>query len=110
MGAPGGDPGRPDRGGQEGCSVRPVRPGDRGDRKDAGEEKDGTRTYIWSHADGCQGRMVESFQTDPDVKVFVAQIQTAGLGITLHAADTAIFYSLDYSFANYDQCRANPTG
>jgi len=54
----------------------------------------------------ARGEMVESFQTNPDVKVFVAQIQTAGLGITLHAADTAIFYSLDYSFANYDQCRA----
>ena len=54
----------------------------------------------------ARGEMVESFQTNPDVKVFVAQVQTAGLGITLHAADTAIFYSLDYSFANYDQCRA----
>ena len=54
----------------------------------------------------ARGEMVESFQTDPAVKVFVAQVQTAGLGITLHAADTAIFYSLDYSFANYDQCRA----
>lgn len=54
----------------------------------------------------ARGDMVEAFQTDPDVKIFVAQIQTAGLGITLHAADTAIFYSLDYSFANYDQCRA----
>jgi SNF2 family DNA or RNA helicase len=54
----------------------------------------------------ARGEMVESFQTDPAVKVFVAQIQTAGLGITLHAADTAIFYSLDYSYANYDQCRA----
>lgn len=54
----------------------------------------------------ARGEMVESFQTDPTVKVFVAQVQTAGLGITLHAANTAIFYSLDYSFANYDQCRA----
>lgn len=54
----------------------------------------------------ARGNMVEAFQTNPEVKVFVAQIQTAGLGITLHAADTAIFYSLDYSFANYDQCRA----
>lgn len=54
----------------------------------------------------ARGDMVDAFQTDPEVKVFVAQIQTAGLGITLHAADTAIFYSLDYSFANYDQCRA----
>lgn len=53
-----------------------------------------------------RGDQVDQFQNDPEVRVFVAQIQTAGLGITLHAADTAIFYSLDYSFANYDQCRA----
>lgn len=53
-----------------------------------------------------RGEEVKRFQTDPECKVFIAQIQTAGLGITLTAADTAIFYSLDYSFANYDQCRA----
>jgi len=53
-----------------------------------------------------RGVAVEQFQTQPEIKVFVAQIQCAGLGITLTAADTAIFYSLDYSFANYDQCRA----
>jgi SNF2 family DNA or RNA helicase len=53
-----------------------------------------------------RGEEVSRFQTDPKCKVFIAQIQTAGLGITLHAADTAIFYSLDFSFANYDQCRA----
>ncbi len=38
--------------------------------------------------------------------MFIAQIQTAGLGITLHAADTAIFYSVDFSYANYEQARA----
>lgn len=53
-----------------------------------------------------RGEAVRRFQEDPECKVFLAQIQTAGLGITLTAADTAIFYSLDYSFANYDQCRA----
>lgn len=53
-----------------------------------------------------RGLMVEKFQTDPECRVFIAQIQTAGLGITLHAADTAIFYSLDYNYANYDQCKA----
>ena len=40
------------------------------------------------------------------MRVFVAQIQTAGLGITLTAADTAIFYSYDYSYANYEQAKA----
>ena len=53
-----------------------------------------------------RGKIVEDFQTDPNVKVFVAQIQTAGLGITLTAADTAIFYSTDYSYAAYEQARA----
>lgn len=48
---------------------------------------------------------VSAFQTDPDVRVFVAQTRTAGLGITLHAADTAIFYSLDYSYVDYQQAR-----
>src|SRR5690606_9260629 len=53
-----------------------------------------------------RGQSVDRFQHDDDCRVFVAQIQTAGLGITLTAADTAIFYSLDYSYANYEQCRA----
>jgi len=48
---------------------------------------------------------VNDFQTDPNVRVFVAQTRTAGLGITLHAADTAIFYSLDYSYVDYQQAR-----
>lgn len=53
-----------------------------------------------------RGKIVEDFQTNPDTKVFVAQIQTAGLGITLHAASTAVFYSYDYNYANYDQALA----
>lgn len=53
-----------------------------------------------------RGKIVEVFQTNPDTKVFVAQIQTAGLGITLHAASTAVFYSYDYNYANYAQALA----
>ncbi len=53
-----------------------------------------------------RGEVVREFQEEPECKVFVAQIQTAGLGITLHAASVAIFYSLDYSYANLDQARA----
>lgn len=53
-----------------------------------------------------RGKIVEDFQTSPDTKVFVAQIQTAGLGITLHAASTAVFYSYDYNYANYAQALA----
>lgn len=53
-----------------------------------------------------RGELVERFQKDPNMKVFVAQIQTAGLGITLTAADTAIFYSMDFSLANHEQAKA----
>lgn len=53
-----------------------------------------------------RGPAVEVFQKDPAVRIFVAQIQTAGLGITLTAADTAIFFSYDFSYANYEQAKA----
>lgn len=50
-----------------------------------------------------RGKAVEDFQTDSTVRAFVAQLQTAGLGITLTAADTAIYYSYSYSYADYEQ-------
>lgn len=53
-----------------------------------------------------RGEIVNDFQKNPETKVFVAQIATAGLGITLHAASTAVFYSMDFSFANYAQATA----
>jgi SNF2 family DNA or RNA helicase len=53
----------------------------------------------------ARGDLVKRFQTDPDCRIFCAQTRAAGLGITLTAADIAIFYSLDYSFADYDQAR-----
>ncbi|MCE5189116.1 MAG: DEAD/DEAH box helicase [Eubacteriales bacterium] len=49
---------------------------------------------------------VRRFQTDPEVTVFVGQIATAGLGITLTAADKMVFYSLDYSMSNFEQTKA----
>jgi len=49
---------------------------------------------------------VSKFQTDPNVQVFVGQIATAGLGITLTAASTLVFYSTDYSMSNHEQARA----
>ncbi|KGP76671.1 helicase SNF2 [Desulfosporosinus sp. Tol-M] len=49
---------------------------------------------------------VARFQNDPDVQVFVGQIATAGLGITLTAASTMVFYSLDYNMANFEQAKA----
>ena len=49
---------------------------------------------------------VSRFQNDPECHVFVGQIAAAGLGITLTAASTMCFYSLDYSMANFDQAKA----
>ena len=49
---------------------------------------------------------VEWFQKDADTTVFIGQIATAGLGITLTAADTMVFYSLDYSMSNFEQAKA----
>ena len=49
---------------------------------------------------------VRRFQTDPDVIVFVGQIATAGLGITLTSADKMVLYSLDYSMSNFEQTKA----
>ncbi len=49
---------------------------------------------------------VSQFQNDPNVHVFVGQIATAGLGITLTAASTMVFYSLDYSMSNFEQTKA----
>ena len=49
---------------------------------------------------------VRRFQADPNTTVFIGQIATAGLGITLTAADTMVFYSLDYSMSNFEQTKA----
>ncbi len=46
------------------------------------------------------------FQEDPETRVFVGQLQTTGMGLTLTAASVAVFFSLDFSYANYDQSRA----
>lgn len=69
------------------------------------EEREIKYAYITGEVKN-RGEMVDTFQTDPKCMVFVAQIQTAGLGITLHAASTAVFYSLDFNLANYLQAKA----
>lgn len=49
---------------------------------------------------------VRRFQEDADCTVFLGQIAAAGLGITLTAAGTMVFYSLDYSMSDFDQAKA----
>ncbi|GHV49239.1 hypothetical protein FACS189499_10190 [Clostridia bacterium] len=49
---------------------------------------------------------MRSFQPNSNVTVFIGQISTAGLGITLTAASTLVFYSTNYSMSDYEQTRA----
>ena len=49
---------------------------------------------------------INRFQNDPDCRVFVGQISAAGLGITLTAASTMVFYSLSYSMSDFEQAKA----
>jgi len=50
-----------------------------------------------------RGGIVQQFQTDPDTMVFIGQIDTAGTGITLTAADTCVYYSVNFNYAAYEQ-------
>ncbi len=53
-----------------------------------------------------RGNIVEDFQTNPETLVFLAQIDTAGLGITLTAANTCVYYSVNFNYAAYSQSLA----
>ena len=49
---------------------------------------------------------VYEFQNNPNIKVFVGNLQAASLGLTLTAATKCIFYSETYDWAAADQARA----
>ena len=53
-----------------------------------------------------RGEIVRDFQENEETKVFLAQIDTAGLGITLTAADTCVYYSVNFNYAAYSQSLA----
>ena len=81
------------------------------DKKKIPDGKGGTKPMRYSKIWGAvkledRGEQVRQFQQEDDVRVFVAQIDTAGLGITLTAADTAVYYSLNYNYAAYEQSLA----
>ena len=53
-----------------------------------------------------RGDIVKQFQEDPKTMVFIGQIDTAGTGITLTAADTCVYYSVNFNYATYSQSLA----
>lgn len=50
-----------------------------------------------------RGNIIDQFQTDDDTMVIVGQIDTLGVGVTLTAADTCVYYSKTYNYATYEQ-------
>lgn len=62
-------------------------------------------TLQGSTPDSERDTFEERFQEDPRVKVALIQVQTGGEGMTLTAADVAVFYSPTFSFIGYSQCR-----
>ena len=53
-----------------------------------------------------RGAIVEDFQKNADTRIALLQIDTAGLGITLTAADTCVYYSVNFNYAAYSQSLA----
>ena len=50
-----------------------------------------------------RGAIIEQFQKDKKTMVIVGQIDTLGVGVTLTAADTCVYYSKTYNYATYEQ-------
>ena len=50
-----------------------------------------------------RGNIIEQFQKDPDTVLIIGQIDTLGVGVTLTAADTCVYYSKTYNYATYEQ-------
>jgi SNF2 family DNA or RNA helicase len=43
---------------------------------------------------------VQRFQSDPEARFFVGHVQAGGKGLTLHAANTVVYFSNDFSLEN----------
>ena len=50
-----------------------------------------------------RGQIVENFQTDPRCRVFLGEIDACAEGLTLTAAQTVVYYSLNWNLAKYQQ-------
>lgn len=54
---------------------------------------------------GKRDDLIRRFQSKPQPRIIVIQTQAGGISITLTAASTAIYYSLDYNSETYEQSR-----
>ena len=69
-------------------------------------QKKKVRYSLVNGATKDRDEQISAFQNDPGVLVFVGQIATVALGVSLTASSTMVFYSLNYNMSDYDQCRA----
>jgi len=53
---------------------------------------------------GIRSKLVEKFQTDPTIKLFIGSVDVAGVGITLTAAQDAVFLELPWVPGLLSQC------
>lgn len=60
-------------------------------------------THNGPMSDSAKQHSVDQFQNNPDVKVFIGNIRSAGVGITLTAANYIIFNSYDWVPGNNEQ-------
>lgn len=65
----------------------------------------GFLTLQGSTKDEDRDKFEDRFQEDPSIGVALIQVQTGAEGMTLTAADVAIFYSPTFSFMGYSQAR-----
>ena len=59
--------------------------------------------YHWCYQQKIRGKIISQFQSREEPRVIVIQISTGGVGITLTAAHTMIFYSLGRSYTDHTQ-------
>ena len=50
-----------------------------------------------------RGEYVQTFQTDDHCRVFLGEIDACAEGLTLTAASTCVYYSLNFNYARYSQ-------
>ena len=69
-------------------------------------KKSGRKVVTLTGKTKDRGGVIGKFTKDKDITVLIAQIQTGGVGLNLQVADTVIFYSVNFSYGDYDQAKA----